>query len=102
MPPKAIPTPEPPKLQFCSECNNLLYPKNDLLTVTKEQPGVTEDLQTDPTLAHAVMDCPNCQHNDAVYFQDQSKRIETPMTLSTYVPTVAIPLLIQAGSGAGW
>ncbi|KAJ3982477.1 putative DNA-directed RNA polymerase II 15.1 kDa polypeptide [Lentinula detonsa] len=66
-------------LQFCSECNNLLYPKadphrrimvfacricqyeeaseskcvyrNDLLTVTKEQVGVTTDLGSDPTLA---------------------------------------------------
>ncbi|KAJ6625199.1 hypothetical protein B0H10DRAFT_2212204 [Mycena sp. CBHHK59/15] len=66
-------------LHFCSECNNLLYPKadqqrrimvyacrictydelvenkcvyrNDLLTVTKEQVGVTTDLGTDPTLA---------------------------------------------------
>ncbi|KIJ16433.1 hypothetical protein PAXINDRAFT_162687 [Paxillus involutus ATCC 200175] len=77
-------------LHFCSECNNLLYPKadpqrrimvyacricqyeeisdnkcvyrNDLLTVTKEQVGVTTDLGADPTL-------------------DQSKRKETRMIL---------------------
>ncbi|KZT64881.1 hypothetical protein DAEQUDRAFT_698048 [Daedalea quercina L-15889] len=96
-------------LHFCSECNNLLYPKadpqrrimvyacricnydeigenkcvyrNDLLTVTKEQVGVTGDLMNDPTLAHANMTCPTCEHNDAVYFQDQSKRKETRMIL---------------------
>ncbi|KAG8759457.1 DNA-directed RNA polymerase II core subunit rpb9 [Ceratobasidium sp. 428] len=110
MPPKNIPAPLPPKLQFCQECNNLLYPKtdsqrqllsyacricvgheeesqnecvyrNDLLTVTKEQAGVTQDLHTDPTLAHSTMQCPNCNHNDSVYYQDQSKRTETRMTL---------------------
>ncbi|EKM57318.1 uncharacterized protein PHACADRAFT_160812 [Phanerochaete carnosa HHB-10118-sp] len=96
-------------LHFCSECNNLLYPKadpdrrimvyacricdfdepgenklvyrNDLLTVTKEQVGVTHDLPTDTTLAHAKMVCPKCGNDDAVYFQDQSKRRETRMIL---------------------
>ncbi|KAI0708536.1 hypothetical protein C8Q76DRAFT_120763 [Earliella scabrosa] len=96
-------------LHFCSECNNLLYPKadpqrrvmvyacricaydeigenqcvyrNDLLTVTKEQIGVIGDLASDPTLAHAAKTCPHCQHGDAVFFQDQSKRKETRMTL---------------------
>ncbi|KAJ7291542.1 hypothetical protein C8J57DRAFT_1273366 [Mycena rebaudengoi] len=96
-------------LHFCSECNNLLYPKadqqrremvyacrictyeeggenmcvyrNDLLTVTKEQVGVTTDLGTDPTLAHSNIPCPNCGHEDAVLYQDQSKRKETRMIL---------------------
>ncbi|PCH35776.1 hypothetical protein WOLCODRAFT_140073 [Wolfiporia cocos MD-104 SS10] len=96
-------------LHFCSECNNLLYPKadptrramvyacricafdmlgdnkcvyrDDLLTVTKEQIGVTTDLMNDPTLAHANMVCPECGHDDAVLFQDQSKRKETRMIL---------------------
>ncbi|KAF7318871.1 DNA-directed RNA polymerase subunit [Mycena chlorophos] len=97
-------------LSFCSECNNLLYPKadpqrrlmvyacricpyeetgvdrpcvyrNDLLTVTKEQVGVTTDLGTDPTLAHSNIPCPNCGHEDAVFYQDQSKRKETRMIL---------------------
>ncbi|KAJ7064822.1 hypothetical protein C8F01DRAFT_1128324 [Mycena amicta] len=97
-------------LSFCSECNNLLYPKadpqrrimvyacricpyeedggnrarvyrNDLLTVTKEQVGVTTDLGTDPTLAHSNIACPNCGNEDAVFYQDQSKRKETRMIL---------------------
>ncbi|KAH7871454.1 uncharacterized protein C8R40DRAFT_1121941 [Lentinula edodes] len=96
-------------LQFCSECNNLLYPKadphrrimvfacricqyeeasenkcvyrNDLLTVTKEQVGVTTDLGSDPTLAHSNVECPRCGNEDAVLFQDQSKRKETRMIL---------------------
>ncbi|KZP17349.1 hypothetical protein FIBSPDRAFT_865014 [Athelia psychrophila] len=96
-------------LQFCSECNNLLYPKadqarrimvyacricaydeinenkcvyrNDLLTVTKEQKGVTTDLGTDPTLAHSSIPCPRCANEDSVFYQDQSKRKETRMIL---------------------
>ncbi|KAI0078059.1 hypothetical protein K474DRAFT_1683963 [Panus rudis PR-1116 ss-1] len=96
-------------LHFCQECNNLLYPKadpqrrimvyacricdydeigenkcvyrNDLLTVTKEQRGVVTDLPSDPTLAHSNIVCPQCGHDDAVYFQDQSKRKETRMIL---------------------
>ncbi|KAI6126808.1 hypothetical protein EDD17DRAFT_1557097 [Pisolithus thermaeus] len=96
-------------LHFCSECNNLLYPKadpqrrimvyacricrydeigdnkcvyrNDLLTVTKEQVGVTTDLGSDPTLAHENITCPRCGHEDAVFYQDQSKRKETRMIL---------------------
>ncbi|KAJ3517844.1 hypothetical protein NMY22_g13876 [Coprinellus aureogranulatus] len=79
-------------LYFCSECNNLLYPKgdpqrrqlayscricqyeevvenkcvyrNDLLTVTKEQAGVTTDLGSDPTLAHSNIPCPACGNED--------------------------------------
>ncbi|KAF8480084.1 hypothetical protein DFH94DRAFT_740204 [Russula ochroleuca] len=97
-------------LHFCSECNNLLYPKaeqqrrtmvyacricpsvdetvdsglvyrNDLLNITKEQAGVTTDLGQDPTLAHTNIACPNCGHEDAVFYQDQSKRKETRMIL---------------------
>ncbi|PAV18333.1 dna-directed rna polymerase ii subunit 9 [Pyrrhoderma noxium] len=97
-------------LHFCSECNNMLYPKadqarqvlvyacricpydeigsntcvyrNDLLTVTKEQVGVITDLGSDPTLAHSsVHTCPSCGSQDSVVFQDQSKRRETRMIL---------------------
>lgn len=96
-------------LHFCSECNNLLYPKadpgrrimvyacricseeelgenkcvyrNDLLTVTKEQVGITTDLGSDPTLAHSNITCPHCGQDDAVFYQDQSKRKETRMIL---------------------
>jgi len=96
-------------LHFCQECNNLLYPKadaqrriivyacricqyneivenqlvyrNDLLTVTKEQVGITTDLGADATLAHSNIPCPQCGHDDAVFYQDQSKRKETRMIL---------------------
>ncbi|KAH0578603.1 hypothetical protein H2248_003742 [Termitomyces sp. 'cryptogamus'] len=80
-------------LHFCMECNNLLYPKadnrrtmlyacrmcqyeenvqnkcvyrNDLLTVTKEQVGVTTDLGSDPTLAHSNISCPRCGNEEHV------------------------------------
>ncbi|KAJ7612336.1 hypothetical protein DFH06DRAFT_1243653 [Mycena polygramma] len=95
-------------LHFCSECNNLLYPKadpqrrimvyacrictydeigenkcvyrNDLLTVTKEQVGVTTDLGTDPTLVSSFS-CVLIHSDSAVLYQDQSKRKETRMIL---------------------
>jgi len=60
--------------------NKCVY-RNDLLTVTKEQVGVTSDLGSDPTLAHSNAACPKCGHEDAVFFQDQSKRKETRMIL---------------------
>ncbi|KAL9933823.1 hypothetical protein V8E36_007481 [Tilletia maclaganii] len=97
-------------LNFCRECNNLLYPtvdrsnqvllyackncnyreeaahnmvfRNDLIAVSKEQPGVIDKLMTDPTMPrtneHA---CPACGADEAVYFQDQSKRTFNRMTL---------------------
>ncbi|KAH9023635.1 hypothetical protein EDB85DRAFT_1990770 [Lactarius pseudohatsudake] len=81
-------------LHFCSECNNLLYPKQSKQRRTMvyacriarastrpEQAGVTTDLGQDPTLAHTNIACPNCGHEDAVFYQDQSKRKETRMIL---------------------
>ncbi|WVQ79927.1 hypothetical protein IAT38_002028 [Cryptococcus sp. DSM 104549] len=58
--------------------------KNDLLTVAREQPGETKDLDTDPTLQRSEIECPACHHNDAVFFQDQGRRITTNMTLFYY------------------
>jgi len=60
--------------------NGLVY-RNDLLNVTKEQAGVTTDLGQDPTLAHTNITCPSCGNEDAVFYQDQSKRKETRMIL---------------------
>ncbi|KDE03774.1 DNA-directed RNA polymerase II subunit RPB9 [Microbotryum lychnidis-dioicae p1A1 Lamole] len=96
-------------ISFCGECNNLLYPKedkvshvlmyacrnchykeettnpcvykHDLLVVSKETAGVTQDLQTDPTLPRSNIECPRCQHKEAVFFQGQAKRTDTKMTL---------------------
>ncbi|KAG8977443.1 DNA-directed RNA polymerase II core subunit rpb9 [Tulasnella sp. 425] len=96
-------------LQFCSECNNILAPKadpvrrimvqhcqscqneepaknitvfrHDLLIDNREQAGVTAFLGDDPTLPHAEITCPECGRDDAVFFQDQSKRKETRMIL---------------------
>jgi DNA-directed RNA polymerase II subunit RPB9 len=63
----------------------------------REQSGIVNDLQTDPTLPHSsipnigtpgtptsLIHCPNpagCTNTDAVYFQDQSKRKHTRMIL---------------------
>ncbi|AXA49500.1 DNA-directed RNA polymerase II subunit RPB9 [Malassezia restricta] len=90
-------------LHFCAECNNLLYPeadqtnhvlmyacrncpyrteaanplvfRNDLKLISKEQPGIIDELMTDPTLRRTLdLTCPSCGHTEAVMFQDQSKR----------------------------
>ncbi|OXG29744.1 DNA-directed RNA polymerase II subunit RPB9 [Cryptococcus neoformans Ze90-1] len=58
--------------------------KHDLLTVAREQPGETKDLDTDPTLQRSDIECPACHHHGAVFFQDQGRRITTNMTLFYY------------------
>jgi len=67
--------------EYDEETENKCVYRNDLLKVTKEQVGVTHDLMTDPTLAHSNISCPKCDNDDAVVFQDQSKRKETRMIL---------------------
>ncbi|CEQ40866.1 SPOSA6832_02526 [Sporobolomyces salmonicolor] len=118
-------------IEFCNECSNLLYPKedkvhkillyacrncghqqetlnacvykHDLIVTDKETAGVTQDLDTDPTLVssrcfpgatsrtrrkahHSVgssgqprsnIECPRW----SVFFGDQAKRTTTSMTL---------------------
>ncbi|KAF9515955.1 hypothetical protein BS47DRAFT_1293201, partial [Hydnum rufescens UP504] len=72
---------------WCRSCGaeepnqNICVYRNDLLIITKEKAGVTQDLGTDPTLPHCDIDCPTCHHHDAVFYQDQSKRTETRMIL---------------------
>ncbi|KAF8336447.1 uncharacterized protein EI90DRAFT_2911527, partial [Cantharellus anzutake] len=72
---------------WCRSCGaeqpsqNICVYRDDLLTITKEKAGVTQDLYTDPTLPHCNIECPACQHHDAVFYQDQSKRTETRMIL---------------------
>ncbi|EOR04185.1 DNA-directed RNA polymerase II subunit RPB9 [Wallemia ichthyophaga EXF-994] len=55
--------------------------RNDLMTQSKEEAGVTQDLGKDPTLPRTSIECPKCTTNQVVFFQDQSKRTETRMTL---------------------
>ncbi|ODO06212.1 DNA-directed RNA polymerase II subunit RPB9 [Cryptococcus wingfieldii CBS 7118] len=55
--------------------------KHDLLTVAREQPGETKDLDTDPALQRSSIECPACHHHGAVFYQDQGRRITTNMTL---------------------
>jgi DNA-directed RNA polymerase subunit M/transcription elongation factor TFIIS len=42
----------------------------------REQPGETQDLDTDPTLPRSSIPCPHCGQDEAVFYQDQSKRFE--------------------------
>ncbi|KAH6693507.1 DNA-directed RNA polymerase II subunit RPB9 [Plectosphaerella plurivora] len=95
--------------RFCSECSNMLYPKEDpdnnrlqftcrtchyteeasstcvfrnvMNTSAGETAGVTQDVGSDPTLPRELISCPNCGHNEAVFFQSQQRSAETGMKL---------------------
>ena len=86
---------------ICSECGNMLYPKEDkaarslkrvcrhchresdadanLVFVNELHPTAKSvdagsDMVKDPTLPHAKgVECPNCQHDEAVFFQAPMK-----------------------------
>ncbi|KAI9902391.1 hypothetical protein N3K66_001743 [Trichothecium roseum] len=95
--------------RFCSECSNMLYPKEDeaarklqytcrtcqfteeaqsscvyrdvLNTSAGETAGVTQDVGSDPTLPRSKSVCPACRHNEAVFFQSQQRSDDTGMKL---------------------
>ncbi|ROT38144.1 hypothetical protein SODALDRAFT_333908 [Sodiomyces alkalinus F11] len=95
--------------RFCSECSNMLYPKEDEEThrlqftcrtchfteqatstcvfrnvmnnAAGETAGVTQDVGSDPTLPREIINCPQCNHNEAVFFQSQQRSAETGMKL---------------------
>ncbi|KAK7221291.1 hypothetical protein V2G26_009294 [Clonostachys chloroleuca] len=95
--------------RFCSECSNMLYPKEDedahklqftcrtcqytedatttcvfrnvLNETAGETAGVTQDVGSDPTLPRSNKPCPNCAHTEAVFFQSQQRSAETGMKL---------------------
>jgi DNA-directed RNA polymerase II subunit RPB9 len=95
--------------RFCSECSNMLYPKedeatrtlkftcrtcqyteeakswcvyrNNVSTTAMETAGVTQDVASDPTLPRAQRPCPKCEHPEAVFFQSQQRNENTGMKL---------------------
>ncbi|RMZ88316.1 hypothetical protein DV736_g4455, partial [Chaetothyriales sp. CBS 134916] len=106
---------EQPKLadityKFCTECQNLLYPREDRATSTllyfcktcKHQEGADtacawrnqlnsvitatageiEDVASDPTLPRKMdIACPYCGNMETVYFQSQQRAADTGMKL---------------------
>lgn len=59
--------------------------KNDLLTVAREQPGETKDLETDPTLQrNNSIQCPKC-HNQGY--------------VSCHLYPISSTVLLQVGCG---
>ncbi|KAL2110493.1 hypothetical protein VUR80DRAFT_1133 [Thermomyces stellatus] len=96
--------------RFCSECSNMLYPKEDpdnrqllytcrtcqfteeaattcvfrnvLNSAKGETAGVTQDVTSDPTLPRTHdKTCPQCKEADTVYFQSQQRTRDTGMKL---------------------
>ncbi|KAI0014990.1 hypothetical protein F4780DRAFT_773834 [Xylariomycetidae sp. FL0641] len=95
--------------RFCSECSNMLYPKEDedahklqftcrtcqyteeatsscvfrqvMNSAAGETAGVTQDVGSDPTLPRSNTTCPACRHEEAVFFQSQQRSAETGMKL---------------------
>ncbi|KAJ3315245.1 DNA-directed RNA polymerase II core subunit rpb9 [Boothiomyces sp. JEL0838] len=94
---------------FCSECNNMLYPKEDRqnrhllfacrncdhqedatqFTVFKhvithtplEQSSAMVDLSGDPTFPRSNKPCPICGHPESIFFQSRSKGKDATMKL---------------------
>ncbi|EDP43809.1 hypothetical protein MGL_2022 [Malassezia globosa CBS 7966] len=47
---------------------------------SQEQPGIIDELMTDPTLRRTQdLSCPSCGNSESVMFQDQSKRTYNKM-----------------------
>ncbi|XP_055357918.1 DNA-directed RNA polymerase II subunit RPB9-like [Paramacrobiotus metropolitanus] len=97
-------------IRFCGECNNMLYPKEDkstrrlmytcrncvfsepamnscvyvnkILHKVDELTHIVSDVVADPTLPRTNdHPCPKCGHQNAVFFQAQSRRGEEEMRL---------------------
>ncbi|KAI0978211.1 hypothetical protein GJ496_005591 [Pomphorhynchus laevis] len=97
-------------IKFCTECNNMLYPKEDkvqkflmfacrncdyqepatsaciyvnkIMHEVDELTQIVPDVISDPTLPRTSQHpCPVCKHHDAVFFQAQSGKAEEKMSL---------------------
>ncbi|KAG9259116.1 uncharacterized protein F5Z01DRAFT_642355 [Emericellopsis atlantica] len=95
--------------RFCSECSNMLYPKEDedshklqftcrtcfytedaqttcvfrnvLNQSAGETAGVTHDVASDPTLPRSNKACAKCGGEESVFFQSQQRSADTGMKL---------------------
>ncbi|CAG8630098.1 20023_t:CDS:2 [Gigaspora rosea] len=93
--------------KFCSQCSNLLYPKedketqrllyacrnciyqeetknycvyrNEISNLVSEKTAIVKDIAADPSLAKRT--CTQCGFTVSVYFEAQSRRSDTKMTL---------------------
>lgn len=97
-------------IQFCQECNNMLYPREDknnkvlmyacrncdykqladsncvyvnkIMHEVDELTHINPDVVSDPTLPRTKDHmCPKCNHREAVFFQGQTRRAEEEMRL---------------------
>lgn len=95
--------------QFCSECSNLLFPREDkaegkllyacktcsfsedaptacvmrheIASTVGDTAGITQDVGQDPTLPRISKPCPTCGETEVVFFQSQQRTAETGMKL---------------------
>ncbi|KAF2686373.1 hypothetical protein K458DRAFT_416669 [Lentithecium fluviatile CBS 122367] len=93
--------------RFCSECSNLLFPREDkaenkllfacrtcsfaeeapsscvmrheIASTVGDTAGVTAEVGQDPTLPRAQKTCPSCGENEVVFFQSQQRTTDTNM-----------------------
>ncbi|EHA51462.1 hypothetical protein MCOR02_011689 [Pyricularia oryzae] len=100
-------TKKPVEFQFCAECSNMLYPKEDEETRTLQftcrtchyttnasntcvfrnelnssaslHAGIIEGMGKDPTLPRAKKTCQYCGFDEMVFFQAQQRTAETGM-----------------------
>ncbi|KAJ3384813.1 DNA-directed RNA polymerase II core subunit rpb9 [Lobulomyces angularis] len=94
-------------MQFCSGCDNLLYPrenknertllmacrncdnqeeaismrvfKHDVFTAQEDHTSRNVILSDDPTYPRIEKECPACGYHEAVYFQSRAKSADTTM-----------------------
>lgn len=79
----------PVLLHYCKNCehqeeaeNPCVY-QNNIIPVPIERKHAVQGLASDPALprTHRTR-CPKCGHNEAVFFQTQDRRKDTPLTLN--------------------
>ncbi|CAG8533104.1 5386_t:CDS:2 [Ambispora gerdemannii] len=60
--------------------NQCVY-RNDVENIIEQTTSEIKDLAADPTFPRTKKQCPKCGHDEAVFFQSPSRRLDTKMTL---------------------
>ncbi|XP_065899754.1 DNA-directed RNA polymerase II subunit RPB9-like isoform X2 [Dysidea avara] len=72
-------------IQFCQECNNMLYPKEDkerrVLLYACRNCDYSQEAENSCVYVNKITHEVECDHREAVFFQAQSRRAEDEMRL---------------------